>query len=195
MAKRLDNVKIFHDLRSKETWDALDLVIPKGYLCVEESEGKCRIKFGDGVNKYPQLPYIGSEIDISEVDSEIEKYLADYYDKDTIDQKFTDLGTIFRIKGRKDTKEELFAITGTSGDVWFVGKPTDDQMEEYYWSTDLNRWDPLGYKVTVDLDNYYTKAEVDGIVDPIATDVANMKDHVIFDDDLLILNCGLTSAT
>lgn len=63
MADRtMNNVEIYLDTRSAEQWAQVEKVIPKGFVCVELSTGKTKIKVGDGVNTYAALPYVADEL-------------------------------------------------------------------------------------------------------------------------------------
>lgn len=100
----LNNVEIYLDMRTEEQWNSVSSkVIPKGFPCVIISyENKTFLKIGDGTSTYKSLPIIGS-IDLNQIDTEIEKYLSDYYTSDQTDQAISSaissIGTVFTLKG------------------------------------------------------------------------------------------------
>lgn len=206
-----NGAEIYLDTRTTAGWAAVTRVIPKGFCCVELAtktveEGTvslCKMKIGDGVKTFAQLPYLGGDLDISQ----IEAILEDYYTKDETDQAISTaisgLGTVFVYRGVKATVEEL-PTDPRAGDVWLVG-PTGDveknKYKEYYWNGTF--WDNMGYTTETDLENYYTKTEVDGLlagtagnipsygIDGQLTDSGVALNTFVTTSDKLILSCTL----
>ncbi len=54
----------------------------------------------------------------------------------------------------------------------------------------MNGWEKLG-TTSVDLSNYYTKAESDAITDDLAESITALEDHAILDTDTLVINCTI----
>lgn len=163
MTNKTLNVKVLNVTKTTEQWAAETSVISKGLLCVElAAEGKTMIKIGDGVKTYDQLPYItDGSFNISE-----------YFTKDEvsaeIESKISALGDIMRIKGVKETTEQLPPTGNSVGDIWFVGSvgETSDSFAEYVWTAD-NKFEFLG-KVQTDPGSQYilpvaTKETLGGI--------------------------------
>lgn len=195
----LDDVEVYLDARTAVQWELVKRVIPKGFMCVELAEDKCRIKVGDGVLTYADLPYVGCGIDTAELD----QILSDYYTKTGTDNAISAaiqaLGTLFRFKGRVDTVGDLPADGNQQGDVYLVGTEGASDFAEYYWSGTM--WDYMGKTADVDLTNYYTKSEVDSLLGDKAaeSDMVDIKsrlsaieDDYIKSEDKLILNCHLS---
>ena len=111
--------------------------------------------------------------------------LADnYYDKDEVDAKLT---SVFKFQGVKTYKSELPTTGQKVGDVWLVIYDGDAPAEgeantlpvsntEYVWTTE-NKWEDLGDDL-VDLTSYYTKSEVDGIIDGVEEAIADLDEAV-----------------
>lgn len=167
----MSGVEIYLDVRTKALWDAVTKVIPKGFPCVEytpasgSDPAKAKLKIGDGVAQYPNLPYVGGDIDLSQVDTEIEQYLADYYTKTETDSAITTaistaLASVWVLKGRVNTVNDLPSSGNKVGDVYMVGLETDLNKPEYYWTG--TAWEFFGQ--TVDLSAYYTKTQVDSLL-------------------------------
>ena len=87
---------------------------------------------------------------------------ADYHPatKKYTDDSISALGALFTLKGRVDTFGDLPTTGNKAGHVWLVGLVTDLDMTEYVY-TSGGTWEKLGTVATVDLSNYYTKAQVD----------------------------------
>lgn len=195
----LNDVEIYLDSRTAVQWGLVKNVIPKGFMCVELSEDKCRLKVGDGVLTYAELPYVGGDI----YTDKLEQILSDYYTKsetdDAISAAVQALGTLFRFKGRVDSVADLPASDNEQGDVYLVGAADAAEFEEHYWTGTL--WDYMGKTGSVDLSNYYTKSETDSLLTKKAnqTDMTDIKTRVsaiegdyIKSTDKLILNCSLS---
>ena len=195
----LNDVEIYLDSRTAVQWGLVKNVIPKGFMCVELAENKCRLKVGDGVLTYAELPYVGGDIDTDK----LEQILSDYYTKsetdDAISAAVQALGTLFRFKGRVDSVADLPASDNQQGDVYLVGAADASEFQEYYWTGTL--WDYMGKTGSVDLSNYYTKTEVDSLLNnkanesdmtDIKTRVSAIEGDYIKSTDKLILNCSLS---
>ncbi len=123
-------IEIYLDTRTAEQWAAVTRVIPKGFPCVEiNGDGKHRLKIGDGVKTYTELPYIGGELDESAA-------------RQIAQEEIAKLGKVFRLKGRVDSTEALPATGNKEGDVYLVGAENDTDMKEYYWTGTI--WDYMG---------------------------------------------------
>lgn len=162
----LNNVEIYLDARTESQWNSMsDKVIPKGFPCVVLSSNKTFLKIGDGTSTFESLPIIGF-IDSTQIDTEIEKYLSDYYTSEQTDlaisEAISSLGTVFNLKGRVDSVSDLPSTNNKSGDVYLVGKENSDEFYEYYWTSDT--WDYMGITSEIDLSNYYNKTEVNNLL-------------------------------
>ena len=166
MSNTTMNVKIYLDTKTTEQWAAVTQAIPKGYMCVELAENATLLKVGDGVSTFADLPYTGAVIDVDQIV------------KDAVTKELEKLGAVFDIKGTVASVSELPAENNEKGDVYVVGGEDDDDLTEYYWTG--TKWDFMGTAVKVDLSNYYTKAEVDDLLE-----------DCIKSGDTLILNCTL----
>lgn len=168
----MNNTEIYLDSRTAAQWAQVTRVIPKGFLCVEFGESSSKIKIGDGVQTYAQLPYIGGD-------------MAEYYTKDEVDSAIstaiTAIGSVFTLKGRVDSVGSLPAENVKTGDVYLVGAAGNSEFQEYYWTG--TAWDYMGKTTEVDLSGYYTKTEVD-----------NLLGGYVKASDKLVLNCTLEDA-
>lgn len=163
----LNGVELYLDTRTTDQWALVTRVIPKGFNCVEmTADGKCKMKVGDGVLPYQSLPYVGGDLDITKVNEAITTALEEYYTKTETDNAIKlaieGLGTLFTLKGRVDTVEDLPTTDNKSGDVYLVGASSDTEFWEYYYTGTM--WDYMGKTADVDLHNYYTKSEVDTLL-------------------------------
>ena len=168
----MNNVEIYLDSRTAAQWALVTRVIPKGFVCVELGETASKIKIGDGVQTYAQLPYIGGD-------------MAEYYTKTEVDTAIstaiTQIGNIFTLKGRVDNIESLPTENVSAGDVYLVGAESDSEFQEYYWTG--TAWDYMGKTTAVDLSGYYTKTEID-----------DMLTEYVKASEKLILDCALGDA-
>lgn len=179
----MNNIEIYLDTRTTSEWAGVTRAIPKGYTCAElTDDGKCKLKIGDGVLSFAGLPYVGGDID-----------LTAYYTKTETDAAISaavgELGTVFTFKGRVDTVEELPADGNKQGDVYLVGLADASEFAEYYWTGTM--FDYMGKTGSIDLSNYYTKSEVDGLMDGIGDRVTAIEGDYIKSTDKLILNCSI----
>ena len=56
------------------------------------------------------------------------------------------IGTIFNVKGRVNTVQDLPGSGNKVGDLWLVGLATDTDLTEYAWLSfdNVTRWEKLG---------------------------------------------------
>lgn len=156
MSKTLNNVEIYLVAQTTAQWALVSRVIPKGFPCIEfTTDNKAKFKCGDGVNTYPDLPYIGGDVDLTNYYTKAETDAA-------ISTAISGLGTVFTLKGRVDTVSDLPATGNQAGDVYLVGEETATEFQEYYWTGTM--WDYMGLTTEVDLSNYYNKQETDALL-------------------------------
>lgn len=74
----MNGVEIYLDSRTAEQWTLVTKVIPKGFVCVELGENSSKIKIGDGVQTYAQLPYAGGDMAEYYTRAEVDTILEDY---------------------------------------------------------------------------------------------------------------------
>lgn len=160
--------EIYLDSRTEEQWSAVTRIIPKGFACVELGKNSMKIKIGDGVKTYSQLPYLGGDT-------------TEYYTKSEVDSAIgtaiSGLGNLFTFKGRVDNVEALPSGANT-GDVYLVGTDVASAFQEYYWTG--TSWDYMGKTSEIDLTDYYTKTETDALLN-----------DCVKKSEKLILNCVL----
>lgn len=165
----INGAEIYNDCRTEVTWNAVTKVIPMGFMCVafvtENNSTVAKLKIGDGVSRFSELPYIGGDIDISDVNTAIATALASYYTSAQTDSAIASaisaaLSSVYSLKGRVDTVNDLPATGNKTGDVYMVGTVESLQKDEYYWTG--TAWEFFGR--TIDMSAYYTKSEVDTLL-------------------------------
>ena len=170
MAERTMNAKVLHVAKTTAEWGSESTVISKGLLCVEfTTDGKTKVKIGDGTKHFGELPYIDANVDLTQ-----------YYNKGETDQKITQaisaLGNVMTVKGRVDNVDALDEIVDPKpGDLYFVGTAGAGEFEEYV-RTDSGTWEYMGIaQKDVDLSDYYTKEQADAITDALDTRVTTLE--------------------
>ena len=182
----LNGVEIYLDTRTEANWLTVSKNIPKGFVCVafvtDGSEVKTKIKIGDGTKTYAQLDYIGGDIDMADVSSAIATALTNYYTKtETYTKTEIDdainaaVSSVWKLKGRVDTINDLPSSGNKTGDIYLVGAETDTNKPEYYWTG--TAWEYMGQTMTIDLTlsdtsgnpvaNRVIKAALDNKVDKV----------------------------
>lgn len=187
----MNGIEIYLDTRTTEQWTTISRVIPKGFVCVElTTDGKCKMKCGDGVQSYADLPYVCADLDMTKISESIAIMLADYYTKTETDNAISDaisnLGDLFRFKGRVDSVEQLPANDNQQGDIYLVGLEDASEFEEYYYTGIF--FDYLGKTTSVDFTDYYKKVEIDNL---LINKVNKTDENYIKSTDKLIINCSL----
>lgn len=123
-------------------------IISKGLAVYETTiDSKVRLKIGDGVNVYANLPYVSDPTIDEEIMSKIEA-----------------MTNIMTIKGTVSTLEELENVKNPKvGDVYFVGSSNTSYAE--YIRTNDNTWECIGeVSENIDLSGYYTSSQVDSLI-------------------------------
>ena len=165
----INGAEVYNDCRTEATWNAVTKVIPMGFMCVafvtENNTTVAKLKIGDGVSQFSALPYIGGDIDMSDVNTAIATALASYYTSAQTDSAISTaisaaLASVYSLKGRVDTVSDLPATGNKTGDVYMVGAVESLQKDEYYWTG--TAWEFFGR--TIDMSAYYTKSEIDTLL-------------------------------
>lgn len=123
-------------------------IISKGLAVYETTiDGKLKMKVGDGVNKYADLPY-----------------LSDPTVTDQIMNKLEALTNVLRIKGTVVDITKLNEVENPqAGDVYFVGNQVGSYAE--YVRTTENTWEFIGQIAEeVDLSGYYNSSQIDTLL-------------------------------
>lgn len=62
MADKVINVRIPQKIDDTEAWNSSSLILKNGEIGIEiTTDGKKRIKFGNGIDTWPELPYFFDE--------------------------------------------------------------------------------------------------------------------------------------
>lgn len=190
MAERTMNAKVLHVTKTTAEWGQESTVISKGLLCVEfTTDGKTRLKVGDGTKPFSELPYTDGNVDLSQ-----------YYNKTETDQQISNavaaLGTVIRVKGRVDNVDALEEIVDAKpGDLYFVGVQDAPEFEEYVYTTE-SKWEYMGIAAKeTDLSKYYTKEEVDQKDSALDTRVTTLEGQAHTHDNKAVLDGTTASFT
>lgn len=177
----LENVEITFDARTLQQWTAETTIIPSGFPCVEiNTDRTIKFKLGDGARRYSELPYIG-DVDLSNY---VQQEDMDSAIEEAITQAFAEKGTLFKLKGTKESVSQLPPDGNEVGDVYLVSLADSDEMAEYYWTG--TKWDFMGTTTKVDLSEYYKKSEVYS-----RTETDELLEDKIGKGDTLVLHCKL----
>ena len=144
-----------HVIRTSAQWDSSGdqyHVIPRGVLCIElTSNGKTKIKVGEGNKFYSQLPYI---CDMGE--------LSNYYTKEEVDLIVENL-EFMSIKSTEeyDSRNQLPKIGNKLGDVRFVKNPNNQYDDPLLYVWNGSKWVFSGGSIIdIDLSEYCKKSEI-----------------------------------
>lgn len=115
-------------------------------------------------DKNPFFPLVTTDTIVeNNTDKTAADLFNDRYTKEEVDKLFADLGTLQRLCGRVATYDDL-PSDPKNGDTYIVGDGTSNDTE-YMWLGD--KWEQLG--PLVDLSMYYTKDQVDGLINALRT--------------------------
>lgn len=115
-------------------------------------------------DKNPFFPLVTTDTIVeNNTDKTAADLFNDRYTKEEVDKLFADLGTLQRLCGRVATYDDL-PSNPKNGDTYIVGDGTSNDTE-YMWLGD--KWEQLG--PLVDLSMYYTKDQVDGLINALRT--------------------------
>ena len=144
-----------HVIRTSAQWDSSGdqyHVIPRGVLCIElTSNGKTKIKVGEGNKFYSQLPYICDMGDLS-----------NYYTKEEVDLIVENL-EFMSIKSTEeyDSRNQLPKIGNKLGDVRFVKNPNNQHDDPLLYVWNGSKWVFSGGSIIdIDLSEYCKKSEI-----------------------------------
>lgn len=113
------------------------------------------------------IPFITtSAVLVNGTDETAAEQIANRYTKQEVDNLIAGLGTLQRICGRVDTKEELPTEGVNNGDTYLVG--TNKNHDEYMYIN--GDWEILG--PMIDLSVFYTKQEIDALKVTINNSIA-----------------------
>ena len=156
-----------HIVKRTDQWNeraVQSYVIPRGVLCVElTSDGKTKLKVGEGNKYYSQLPYIGNDIDISKyfTKEEIERMVKETSVETA--EAYMSKQPYARVLGPIYPSVDSLPKSGNKdGDIRFVKlakiSPDGKAYIEYIWFN--NRWDPISSAMDIDVSKYATKEEL-----------------------------------
>ena len=136
MAEKTINTIIQLRNDDSEKWSTSEVVLTKGEIALEyQTDGKVKIKAGDGENKFSELSYIGSDVKAAQVyQSEILSSIDEQDDIDVIEELIPEgvelqNGDIAIIKRY---------ISGTSGPISYTSYVYDKDIEGGWAATDGN---------------------------------------------------------
>ena len=165
-----DNISHQHVVKTSEQWNdrAVEFwVVPRGCLCIELTpKKKTLLKVGEGNKYYSQLPYITSDVDLS-----------NYYTKEEIDNIINNINRMAIMSTEEyDTKNDLPPTGNKLGDVRFVKSQSPSikiDPDIYLWNG--NKWIFVGYEIQdIDLRDYLKKDEFHDLFDPVKSKVEVM---------------------
>ena len=144
-----------HVIRTSDQWNSSGdqyHVIPRGVLCIElTSNGKTKIKVGEGNKCYSQLPYI------SDIDD-----LSNYYTKEEVDLIVENL-EFMSIKSTEEyeSRNQLPKTGNKLGDVRFVKNPNNQYDDPLLYVWNGSKWVFSGGSIiNIDLSEYCKKSEI-----------------------------------
>ena len=144
-----------HVIRTSAQWDSSGdqyHVIPRGVLCIElTSNGKTKIKVGEGNKFYSQLPYICDMGDLS-----------NYYTKEEVDLIVENLEFMsIKFTEEYDSRNQLPKIGNKLGDVRFVKNPNNQHDDPLLYVWNGSKWVFSGGSIIdIDLSEYCKKSEI-----------------------------------
>jgi hypothetical protein len=144
-----------HVIRTSDQWNSSGdqyHVIPRGVLCIElTSNGKTKIKVGEGNKFYSQLPYISDMEDLS-----------NYYTKEEVDLIVENL-EFMSIKSTEEyeSRNQLPKTGNKLGDVRFVKNPNNQHDDPLLYVWNGSKWVFSGGSIIdIDLSEYCKKSEI-----------------------------------
>ena len=144
-----------HVIRTTAQWNSSGdqyHVIPRGVLCIElTSNGKTKIKVGEGNKCYSQLPYISDMEDLS-----------NYYTKEEVDLIVENL-EFMSIKSTEEyeSRNQLPKTGNKLGDVRFVKNPNNQHDDPLLYVWNGSKWVFSGGSIIdIDLSEYCKKSEI-----------------------------------
>lgn len=144
-----------HVIRTSAQWDSSGdqfQVIPRGVLCVElTSNGKTKIKIGEGNKFYSQLPYICDMEDLS-----------NYYTKEEVDLIIDNLEFMsIKSTAEYESRNQLPKNGNKLGDVRFVKNPNNQHDDPLLYVWNGTKWVFSGGSIIdIDLSEYCKKSEI-----------------------------------
>lgn len=192
----IEEVVVLHVAHTTAEWQGINDIIPKGLLCVEFATGGItRMKVGDGVKKFVQLPYTDGNVDLSQ-----------YYTKSQTDNAISAaimaIGAAVTVKGTAPKLADLPMTGNKQGDMWFVENDsvhTGTGYAEYIWIN--GAWEFIGKNQSVDLTAYATVTYVDSQITALSSRITSAENSIaaiqtelsscIKTTDKLILQCIL----
>lgn len=158
MSNKNISTKVLNVVYTTEQWKEdpiASTIISKGLAVYETTnDGKLKMKLGDGVKTYSELPY-----------------LSDPSVDERIMNKLESLTDVLRIKGTVSDFKSLSNVSNPeAGDLYFVGTK-EGSYAEYIRTVDGN-WEYLGQmSQDIDLSYYYNSKQVDDLLNDKANNV------------------------
>lgn len=144
-----------HVIRTTAQWNSSGdqyHVIPRGVLCIElTSNGKTKIKVGEGNKCYSQLPYISDMEDLS-----------NYYTKEEVDLIVENLEFMsIKSTDEYESRNQLPKTGNKLGDVRFVKNPNNQHDDPLLYVWNGSKWVFSGGSIIdIDLSEYCKKSEI-----------------------------------